>query len=239
MALGPSTGIAIFCMLLTYYMWIKAVKTGSIYWAAMCALAYFYMVSVPSPSSEIPLGTPGFHGVLFLCPCVQRAGTSMEVEMGWVLSSQNQWVLCEVFLMVLKNPWGVEDTLRQSRSPLVLLLGENPACDSQESQSSVFHLSSAAAQSWNSWVCVCFVSCQVSSWGGYVFLINLIPLHVLVLMLTGRFSHRIYVAYCTVYCLGTILSMQISFVGFQVGTRRVWGLGGGTWFSFLPSSLRL
>uniref|UniRef100_A0A8C1J4A2 Dolichyl-diphosphooligosaccharide--protein glycosyltransferase subunit STT3A n=1 Tax=Cyprinus carpio TaxID=7962 RepID=A0A8C1J4A2_CYPCA len=91
-------GIAIFCMLLTYYMWIKAVKTGSIYWSSMCALAYFYMVS---------------------------------------------------------------------------------------------------------------------SWGGYVFLINLIPLHVLVLMLTGRFSHRIYVAYCTVYCLGTVLSMQISFVGFQ------------------------
>merc|ERR1712131_21059 len=91
-------GIAIFCMLLTYYMWIKAVKTGSVYWSSICALAYFYMVS---------------------------------------------------------------------------------------------------------------------SWGGYVFLINLIPLHVLVLMLTGRFSHRIYVAYCTVYCLGTILSMQISFVGFQ------------------------
>lgn len=61
-----------------------------------------------------------------------------------------------------------------------------------------------------------FKCLQVSSWGGYVFLINLIPLHVLVLMLTGRFSHRIYVAYCTVYCLGTILSMQISFVGFQV-----------------------
>lgn len=54
-----------------------------------------------------------------------------------------------------------------------------------------------------------------------MFLINLIPLHVLVLMLTGRFSHRIYVAYCTVYCLGTILSMQISFVGFQVRTDAV------------------
>ena len=38
-------GIAIFCMLLTYYFWIKAVKTGSIYWAASCALGYFYMVS--------------------------------------------------------------------------------------------------------------------------------------------------------------------------------------------------
>ncbi|XP_077990856.1 dolichyl-diphosphooligosaccharide--protein glycosyltransferase subunit STT3A isoform X2 [Glandiceps talaboti] len=91
-------GIAIFCMLLTYTLWIKAVKTGSVMWATMCAIAYFYMVS---------------------------------------------------------------------------------------------------------------------SWGGYVFLINLIPLHVLALMIGGRFSHRIYVAYCTVYCLGTILSMQISFVGFQ------------------------
>ncbi|RZF38404.1 hypothetical protein LSTR_LSTR006530 [Laodelphax striatellus] len=90
--------IAIFCMLLTYYMWIKAVKTGSILWATFTALAYFYMVS---------------------------------------------------------------------------------------------------------------------SWGGYVFLINLIPLHVLTLMATGRFSHRIYVAYSTVYCVGTVLSMQISFVGFQ------------------------
>jgi len=91
-------GIAIFCMLLTYTLWIKSVKTGSLYWACGCALAYFYMVS---------------------------------------------------------------------------------------------------------------------SWGGYVFLINLIPLHVLTLMITGRFSHKIYVVYSTVYCLGTILSMQISFVGFQ------------------------
>lgn len=91
-------GIAIFCMLLTYTLWVKSVKTGSVFWSTLCALAYFYMVS---------------------------------------------------------------------------------------------------------------------SWGGYVFLINLIPLHVLALMITGRFSHRIYVAYSTVYCLGTILSMQISFVGFQ------------------------
>ncbi|XP_037938212.1 dolichyl-diphosphooligosaccharide--protein glycosyltransferase subunit STT3A-like [Teleopsis dalmanni] len=91
-------GIAIFCMLLTYYLWIKAVKSGTIFWSAMSALAYFYMVS---------------------------------------------------------------------------------------------------------------------SWGGYVFLINLIPLHVLTLIITSRFSHRIYVAYSTLYCVGTILSMQIPFVGFQ------------------------
>ena len=49
-----------------------------------------------------------------------------------------------------------------------------------------------------------------------MFLINLIPIHVLACIVTGRFSHKIYVAYTTVYCVGTILSMQISFVGFQV-----------------------
>ena len=40
-------GIAIFCMLLTYAMWIKSVKTGSLFWSVLCALAYFYMVSNP------------------------------------------------------------------------------------------------------------------------------------------------------------------------------------------------
>ena len=37
-------GIAIFCMIFTYYLWIKAIKTGTIYWATLCAVAYFYMV---------------------------------------------------------------------------------------------------------------------------------------------------------------------------------------------------
>ncbi|THD18903.1 Glycosyltransferase family 66 protein [Fasciola hepatica] len=71
----------------------------------------------------------------------------------------------------------------------------------------------------------------VSSWGGYVFLINVIPIHVLILMVTGRFSHRLYVAYSTVYTIGTILSMQISFVGFlpvisseHMGALGVFGL---------------
>lgn len=41
-------GIAIFCMLLTYYFWIKAVNTGTIFWATMAALAYFYMVCIVS-----------------------------------------------------------------------------------------------------------------------------------------------------------------------------------------------
>jgi hypothetical protein len=47
-------GIAIFCMLLTYYTWIKAVKTGSLSWSVLCALAYFYMVGVPHLADRAP-----------------------------------------------------------------------------------------------------------------------------------------------------------------------------------------
>lgn len=91
-------GIAIFALIFTYYMWVKSVNTGSMFWSALCSLAYFYMVS---------------------------------------------------------------------------------------------------------------------AWGGYIFIINLIPFHVLILLLSGRYSNRIYVSYCTFYVLGTILAMQIRFVGFQ------------------------
>merc|ERR1719450_735505 len=91
-------GIAIFALMFTYYLWIKAVKTGSVFWGSWTALAYFYMVS---------------------------------------------------------------------------------------------------------------------AWGGYVFIINLIPLHVFVLLLMGRFSERIYVAYNSFFIVGLISSMQIPFVGFQ------------------------
>eukprot|EP01133_Synstelium_polycarpum_P017276 gene17276-20605_t len=91
-------GIAIFALIFTYYCWVKSVNTGSLYWSAICSLAYFYMVS---------------------------------------------------------------------------------------------------------------------AWGGYVFIINLVPLHALTLLVTGRFSHRLYVAYSTLFVMGTILAMQITFVGFQ------------------------
>jgi dolichyl-diphosphooligosaccharide--protein glycosyltransferase len=33
---------------------------------------------------------------------------------------------------------------------------------------------------------------QVSAWGGSVFIINLIPLHVFTLLLMGRYSNRIF-----------------------------------------------
>ncbi len=56
---------------------------------------------------------------------------------------------------------------------------------------------------------------MVSAWGGYIFIINLIPIYVIVLLVTGRYSMRLYIAYNTLYILGMLLAMQIRFVGFQ------------------------
>ncbi|GBG67744.1 hypothetical protein CBR_g872 [Chara braunii] len=91
-------GVAIFALVLTFYLFVKAVNTGSLFWSTMAALSYFYMVS---------------------------------------------------------------------------------------------------------------------AWGGYIFIINLLPVYVLVLLVCGRYSSRLYVAYSTLYILGTLLAMQIRFVGFQ------------------------
>ncbi|KAG9313158.1 glycosyltransferase family 66 protein [Chiua virens] len=56
---------------------------------------------------------------------------------------------------------------------------------------------------------------MVAAWGGYAFITNMIPLHALVLLLMGRYSNRLYVAYSTWYSIGTLASMQVPFVGFQ------------------------
>lgn len=55
---------------------------------------------------------------------------------------------------------------------------------------------------------------MVSAWGGYVFITNLIPLHIFILILMGRYNSRLYTAYTTWYAIGTLASMQIPFVGF-------------------------
>ncbi|KAH9893188.1 oligosaccharyl transferase STT3 subunit [Cubamyces lactineus] len=56
---------------------------------------------------------------------------------------------------------------------------------------------------------------MVAAWGGYAFITNMIPLHALALVLMGRFSSRLYVAYSSWYAIGTLASMQVPFVGFQ------------------------
>lgn len=40
-------GIAIFALLFTYFLWLRSVKTGSVFWGTAAALSYFYMVRRP------------------------------------------------------------------------------------------------------------------------------------------------------------------------------------------------
>lgn len=56
---------------------------------------------------------------------------------------------------------------------------------------------------------------MAAAWGGYVYLINVIPLYTLVMLFLGRWSQRLYVAYSTFYVIGILFSMQIPFIGFM------------------------
>ncbi len=55
---------------------------------------------------------------------------------------------------------------------------------------------------------------MVSAWGGYSFIINLIPAFVLGVIFIGKFNLRIYVAYSIFYTLGSLMAMLIPFVNF-------------------------
>ncbi len=57
---------------------------------------------------------------------------------------------------------------------------------------------------------------MVAAWGGYVFIINIIPIYVCVLIVGGRYSARLYTAYSVFYVVGSLLAMQVPFVGFNV-----------------------
>lgn len=56
---------------------------------------------------------------------------------------------------------------------------------------------------------------MVASWGGYAFIINIIPIFVLFIMITKRYQTRVYVAYNIFYLISTLTAMQIPFVGFN------------------------
>lgn len=54
---------------------------------------------------------------------------------------------------------------------------------------------------------------MVATWGGYVFVLNLIGVHAGLLFLFGRYSTKLYRAYTAFYFVGTILAVQIPVVG--------------------------
>lgn len=45
---------------------------------------------------------------------------------------------------------------------------------------------------------------QVASWGGYSFIINLLPIHCLACVVTGRLTPKLYIAYAPFVVLGTL-----------------------------------
>jgi len=57
---------------------------------------------------------------------------------------------------------------------------------------------------------------MVAAWGGYSFIINLIPIFVLGTMFINKFNMKIYVAYSVFYTFGSIMAMLITFVNFAV-----------------------
>jgi len=57
---------------------------------------------------------------------------------------------------------------------------------------------------------------MVSAWGGYSFIINIIPIFVLGTMFIRKFNMKIYVAYSVFYTLGSLMAMLITFVNFAV-----------------------
>lgn len=56
---------------------------------------------------------------------------------------------------------------------------------------------------------------MVCSWGGYSFIINLLPIHCLAMMISGRYTSKLYIAYAPLVILGTILACCVPVVGFN------------------------
>jgi len=54
---------------------------------------------------------------------------------------------------------------------------------------------------------------MVASWGGYIFVINMVGVHAGVLVLMGRFSDKVWASYSVFYSVGTALAIQIPVVG--------------------------
>src|SRR5271170_6329141 len=50
--------IAIFLLMFTFFLWIKALKTGSAFWGALTALFYFYMVAAWGTPLSLPKLSP-------------------------------------------------------------------------------------------------------------------------------------------------------------------------------------
>ena len=56
--------------------------------------------------------------------------------------------------------------------------------------------------------------CMAATWGGFIFVLNMIGLHAFVLFLLGRYTNKLYSAYTLWYVIGTIGAMQVPVIGY-------------------------
>jgi dolichyl-diphosphooligosaccharide---protein glycosyltransferase len=54
---------------------------------------------------------------------------------------------------------------------------------------------------------------MTAAWGGYVFVLNLIAVHAGFLVIIGRYTSKLHLAYTAFYLVGTFLAMQVPVVG--------------------------
>lgn len=72
---------------------------------------------------------------------------------------------------------------------------------------------------------------MVAAWGGYIFVLNMIGVHAFVLILRGRFTRKLHLAYSLFYVIGTAGAIQVPVVGWtplksleQLGPFGVFGI---------------
>jgi len=53
---------------------------------------------------------------------------------------------------------------------------------------------------------------MVATWGGFVFVLNLVAFHAFVLVVTGKYTHGLHKSYTLFYIIGTVLAIQVPIV---------------------------
>ena len=84
------------------------------------------------------------------------------------------------------------------------------------------------------WFGICTAAayfCMVATWGGYIFVLNMIAIHTLLLVFMGRCSPKLHKAYTLFYTLGTFAATRVPIVGMaplksleQIGALAVFGI---------------
>lgn len=72
------------------------------------------------------------------------------------------------------------------------------------------------------------------SWGGYTFIINLLPIHCLASVLSGRLTGKLYVAYAPLVVLGTLLAGKLWCISSLMNYGSLCPLQFGSTYCMLP-----